>query len=115
MFTCIANNLARCGLDVNDGVSPSSGLALVARCESAAKVLSRGELLLLALGSRAPAVNVALFALYHLWSPWVLPGRVLALLPMTYTVWRRRNIYLGITVHCALNTIGTVVVLPQIL
>lgn len=34
------------------------------------------------LGRWAPVINVILFSLYHLWSPWQNPARLLALLPL---------------------------------
>ena len=67
------------------------------------------------LGAWAPVVNASLFTLYHFWSPWQLPVRVLQTLPFIYAVWRTRSIYLGIVVHCPMNTIGAVGVVPRML
>jgi membrane protease YdiL (CAAX protease family) len=77
----------------------------------------RGHLLprLQRLGVWAPVVNTVLFALYHLWSPWLFVGRVLGFLPMTYAVWRRRSIYIGIAVHLTVAVIALSVTLPDIL
>jgi membrane protease YdiL (CAAX protease family) len=77
----------------------------------------RGHLLprLERLGIWAPVVNAVLFALYHLWSPWLFVGRVLGVLPFAYAVWRRRSIYIGIAVHLAVDLIGLLLVLPKIL
>ena len=61
-----------------------------------------------AIGSWAPVFNVVLFEFYHLWTPLLNPGRVLALFPIVYLVWRKRNIYLGIIVHLLLNLIGVI-------
>ncbi|MGE5508389.1 MAG: lysostaphin resistance A-like protein [Chitinophagales bacterium] len=44
----------------------------------------------------APLLNVALFSLYHFFSPWQNPGRILALIPLVYAVWWKRNINIGI-------------------
>ena len=63
----------------------------------------------------APVLNASLFTLYHFWSPWQLPVRVLQTLPFIYAVWRTRSIYLGIVVHCPMNTIGAVGVVPRML
>jgi uncharacterized protein len=52
----------------------------------------------------APLVNVLLFSLYHFFSPWQNITRILALLPMVYTVRWKRNIYLSMLAHCLLNT-----------
>jgi membrane protease YdiL (CAAX protease family) len=56
----------------------------------------------------APLVNGLLFSIYHLFSPWENPIRIIALLPMVYTVWWKRNIYLGMIVHCTGNIIGAI-------
>jgi uncharacterized protein len=77
----------------------------------------RGHLLprLGKLGSWAPLVNVALFSLYHFWTPWQFLSRVALLLPMVYLVWRKQNLYLGLIAHCLLNLIGTIVLFAQLL
>ena len=67
------------------------------------------------LGSWAPVLNTILFALYHFWTPWQLLARFVGLLPLVYTVFRRRNIYLAMIVHCSLNTVGAILMLPRIL
>jgi membrane protease YdiL (CAAX protease family) len=56
----------------------------------------------------ATVINVLLFSLYHFFSPWQYVTRVVALLPIVYLVARKRNIYLGIFVHCGLNVLGMV-------
>jgi membrane protease YdiL (CAAX protease family) len=61
----------------------------------------------------APLVNIVLFSLYHFFTPWQNPVRILALLPM-YAVWWKRNIYLGIIVHCAGNTLGALATLALV-
>ncbi len=66
-------------------------------------------------GGWAPVLNTILFALYHFWTPWQLLARFVGLLPLVYTVFRRRNIYLAMIVHCSLNTIGAILMLPRIL
>jgi hypothetical protein len=59
-------------------------------------------------GHWAVVLNVVLFSFYHLWTPLLNPGRVLAWLPIVYLVWRKRNIRLGIVVHLLLNLIGVI-------
>lgn len=54
----------------------------------------------------APLVNVVLFSLYHFFTPWQNPGRILAFAPLVYVAWRKRNITIGIWVHCLLNIGG---------
>jgi uncharacterized protein len=70
----------------------------------------RGYLLprLRQMGGWAPLLNVLLFSLYHLFSPWQNVTRILALLPLIYAVWWKRNIYIGIITHCTLNTMGMI-------
>lgn len=62
------------------------------------------------LGRWAPLVNVSLFSLYHLWSPWQLVARILGITPLAYAVRAKRNVYLGMVVHCSLNTLGVLLV-----
>ncbi len=66
-------------------------------------------------GGWAPLINTVLFSLYHFFTPWQLLGRIVALLPMVYAVWWRRNIYLGMAVHCMGNTVTMLALLPAIL
>lgn len=67
------------------------------------------------LGRWAPLVNVSLFSLYHFWSPWQVMARILGLAPMVYAVRSKRNIYLGMVVHCSLNTLGVLIVAGMVL
>jgi hypothetical protein len=62
------------------------------------------------MGRWAPLVNVSLFSLYHFWSPWQLVARILGFAPTVYAVRWKRNIYLGMVVHCTLNTIAVTLV-----
>ena len=77
----------------------------------------RGYLLprLSRLGGWAPVLNVALFALYHLWTPWQAATRIISILPAAYVVQRTKNIYTYMWVHCALNTVGTLLTLAAVL
>ena len=63
----------------------------------------------------APLMNVALFSLYHFFSPWQYPVIFLAFLPIVYVVYLKKNIYLGIIVHCLLNGIGVLHLMSSIL
>ena len=51
-----------------------------------------------------------LFSLYHFWSPWQIVARILGFAPTVYAVRWKRNIYLGMIVHCSLNSIAVVLV-----
>ena len=57
----------------------------------------------------APLLNVVFFALYHLWTPWMLPMRVIGLLPMVFLVWYKKDLKIGIYSHIALNLLGDVI------
>ena len=63
----------------------------------------------------APLINVLLFSLYHFFTPWQNPVRIIALLPMVFLVWRKKNIYLGIWVHFAGNMFGALGMLSAVL
>jgi membrane protease YdiL (CAAX protease family) len=67
------------------------------------------------MGRWAPLVNVSLFSLYHFWSPWQIVGRILGFGPTVYAVRWKENIYLGMVVHCTLNTLGVVLLSGLIL
>jgi membrane protease YdiL (CAAX protease family) len=54
-------------------------------------------------GKFAPIIITVLFSLYHFWAPWSNIMRILAIFPFTYAVWKNKNIYIGIMVHCAIN------------
>lgn len=60
------------------------------------------------LGAWAPLVNAVLFSVYHFFTPWENITRILALTPMLYTVWYKKNIVIGIVVHLTLNIVGMI-------
>lgn len=62
----------------------------------------------------APLINVVLFSLYHLWSPWQFLSRVAGVSPFAYAVWRTQNVWLGVAVHIALNTISVATVVALV-
>ena len=62
------------------------------------------------IGRWAPLINVSLFSLYHFWSPWQIVARILGYAPTVYAVRWKRNVYLGMVVHCSLNTIAVLLV-----
>lgn len=77
----------------------------------------RGFLLprLARLGFWAPLLNTVLFSLYHFYTPDGNISRILLLLPMVYAVWWKRNIRIGILLHCVPNAINLFVMLGQFL
>ena len=59
-------------------------------------------------GVVAPILNTTLFSIYHFFSPWQIPARIIALLPLIIGVWKKRNIKISILVHCGANTLFTI-------
>ncbi|WP_373520801.1 CPBP family intramembrane glutamic endopeptidase [Aquiflexum sp.] len=57
-------------------------------------------------GKWAFVVNTVLFSLYHLWQPYIYLTLIAALLPMTYLVWKTKDLRLAILTHCLLNCVG---------
>ena len=66
-------------------------------------------------GRWAPLINVGLFSLYHFWSPWQIVARILGFGPTVYAVWWKRNVWLGMAVHCTLNSLGVLLVAAMVL
>jgi membrane protease YdiL (CAAX protease family) len=62
-------------------------------------------------GWLAPAANALLFALQHFWQPYTWTLIFLLSLSLAYVVWWKRNIYIGMLLHCSANTIGAVLAL----
>ncbi|MCE5248873.1 CPBP family intramembrane metalloprotease [bacterium] len=54
-------------------------------------------------GWMAPVISTFLFAVYHVISPSFIVLRIIALFPMIYVTWRKRNVWLSIAVHVGLN------------
>ena len=66
------------------------------------------------LGAWAPLINTVLFSLYHLFSPWQNIARILAILPMTYSVAWKKNIVIGIITHCGLDVLSASLLLVML-
>jgi membrane protease YdiL (CAAX protease family) len=62
-------------------------------------------------GAWGPAVNAALFSIYHLYSPWNCVVIFAAFLPLAYYVRLRGNLLPVIITHCLFNSVGIVVAL----
>jgi len=54
----------------------------------------------------APVLNGILFGLYHYWQPHNLIAISLLGIVLSYVVWKKKNVYLGIFIHCTLNILG---------
>ena len=64
---------------------------------------------------KSTILNNVLFEAYHFWSPWKIVSRIIYFQPVVTTVYVKRNIYLGIWVHCLGNIIGELLTLSIIL
>lgn len=66
------------------------------------------------LGWAAPLFSTFLFAIQHFWQPYNYLLIFLIVLPQAYIVWWKRNIYIGMIVHCTANTLGAVLSLTAL-
>jgi membrane protease YdiL (CAAX protease family) len=67
------------------------------------------------LGAWAPLVNTVLFSLYHLFTPWLNIGRIIAWAPMVYATWWKKSIYVSMAVHVLGNAIPMLLMLTVLL
>ena len=67
------------------------------------------------LGRSTPLAHAALFAGYHLWTPWLVPTRVLAVLPLTYVARRTGDLRIGLVTHVVLNAVDLAVLARVVL
>ncbi|RKN79754.1 CPBP family intramembrane glutamic endopeptidase [Ulvibacterium marinum] len=54
----------------------------------------------------APVVNGTLFGLYHFWQPHNYLAIIGVGIVISFVVWKKKNVYLGIAIHCTLNILG---------
>ena len=54
----------------------------------------------------APVWNGLLFGLYHFWQPHNLIAISIVGMIISIIVWKKKNVYLGIIIHCTLNILG---------
>jgi len=59
----------------------------------------------------APAVNAALFSIYHFFAPWNYVSIFVAFLPLAYYVRLKGKLLPAIITHCLFNSVGIVVAL----
>jgi membrane protease YdiL (CAAX protease family) len=68
-------------------------------------------------GIWAPVIHSVLFAVYHVWSPWLAIGRAFSVLLLVVVVQWKRNIYLGMAAHMLGNSVdalaGVLFILQQ--
>ena len=67
------------------------------------------------LGRTAPLAHTVLFAFYHMWTLWLTPTRILAVLPLTYITLRTRSILPAVVAHIVLNLIDVVVIMAVVI
>lgn len=56
----------------------------------------------------APILNGALFGIYHFWQPHNLLAIIGVGIVLSYVVWKTKNVYLGIIIHCTINLLGAI-------
>lgn len=56
----------------------------------------------------APVVNGLFFGLYHFWQPHNYAAIVAVGIIISTIVWKKKNVYLGIIIHCAINIMGAI-------
>lgn len=67
----------------------------------------RGYLLPRMSGKLSSLWHSLLFAIYHVFTPWMIITRTIGLLPLIFAV-KKKNIYIGIIVHILVNSIDAV-------
>jgi uncharacterized protein len=77
----------------------------------------RGYLLprLSRVGRWAPILNMILFSLYHLWTPWQFFSRIGFFLPTVWVTWRKQDLRVSLWVHCVANALVQTLTLIAIL
>lgn len=59
-------------------------------------------------GKATPFIVTVLFSVYHLFTPWENITRIIAVAPYHYYIWKDKNLYIGMLVHCACNMVGAI-------
>ncbi len=67
------------------------------------------------LGRSAPVAHVVLFAFYHVWTLWLTPTRILAVLPLVYITLRTRSVLPAMVAHVVLNLVDVVVIIAFVI
>jgi hypothetical protein len=63
------------------------------------------------LGRTVPLAHAVLFAFYHVWTLWLTPTRILAVLPLIYITLRTRSVLPAMVAHVVLNLIDVVLIM----
>jgi membrane protease YdiL (CAAX protease family) len=56
-------------------------------------------------GRAAPVISTALFALYHVWTPWRWPAILVGFTPIAWQARERGSIYVSMTAHLVINNV----------
>jgi len=56
----------------------------------------------------APVLNGLLFGLYHFWQPHNYVAITAIGIILSWIVWKKQNVYLGIIIHCSINIMGAI-------
>jgi membrane protease YdiL (CAAX protease family) len=82
-------------------------LAGVLAAPIAEEMYFRGYLLpkLSRFGLWAIPMNSLLFALFHIWTPWMFVARTIGLIPLIYVTQKKQNIYIGMIAHVLADTV----------
>lgn len=66
-------------------------------------------------GFWAVPIHTTIFALFHVWTPWMAVARAIGAIPFAFVVQRKQNIYIGMIAHILFNTLDVVMGLMLIL
>jgi hypothetical protein len=71
------------------------------------EIYFRGYLLprLSRFGLWAVPMHSILFALFHVWSPWMAVARAVGLMPLVFVAQKKQNIYIGMIAHILVNSL----------
>lgn len=56
----------------------------------------------------APILNGLMFGAYHFWQPHNLIAVCAMGIILSLIVWKTKNVYLGIAIHCTMNILGSI-------
>lgn len=62
-----------------------------------------------------PVINVALWSLYHFWSPWSFFAYLLGFIPVAFVVLKTKNVYISIIGHMIANLFLVISFVPLML
>jgi len=60
-------------------------------------------------GASAVVFHSVLFAVFHIWTPWMFVARAIGLLPLIWVAQKKRNIYIGMIAHMGVNAVDIAV------